>query len=278
MTVVRRWALPKGPSDRVALAVFSVGGIYLLWYELYIVLGTYQQEQKTPVTLHYAIAAFLAVNIYGNMFELITSDVAGSGSIFPSGPPLKGWRYCPVCVRNLPPRSHHCIKCNVCILKRDHHCWFAGYCIGYHNHRYYVALVIHIVIAAVYCDILNFSFVSSVKGEIGVWNMLSFLAPHVGWILGYCSGYTAFVTFMTTTGYLLTFLFLWLLYIQVVQIFGGQSRYERKKGIKRYHLGWKQNLIEVCGKNWYIIVLCPWLPSPLVGDGTEFREHVTKDI
>ena len=34
-----------------------------------------------------------------------------------------------------PPRTHHCGKCNLCVLKMDHHCPWLGTCVGLLNHK-----------------------------------------------------------------------------------------------------------------------------------------------
>lgn len=59
------------------------------------------------------------------------------------------WWWCTACQHKSPPRSHHCVVCNKCILKRDHHCYMTGVCIGYYNQRYFVVLSAYTALASV---------------------------------------------------------------------------------------------------------------------------------
>lgn len=45
---------------------------------------------------------------------------------------------CQICNNPKPPRCHHCLKCNLCILRYDHHSIFLGICVGINNHKYYI--------------------------------------------------------------------------------------------------------------------------------------------
>ncbi|CAB9513736.1 zinc finger [Seminavis robusta] len=68
-------------------------------------------------------------------------------TLFPSPEPS----YCDKCNITRPPRCHHCRVCNRCVLQFDHHCLCVNNCIGYNNYRYFLALLIHIVLACWYC-------------------------------------------------------------------------------------------------------------------------------
>lgn len=43
-------------------------------------------------------------------------------------------QYCNFCKGNKPPRSHHCRKCDRCVMKMDHHCPWINTCCGHINH------------------------------------------------------------------------------------------------------------------------------------------------
>lgn len=267
---LRRWSLPHTNNDRIALIVFILGGLHLLWYEIRLILPVYYEELTMKAYCHVIVAAMLAFNVYANMYMLATVDVTCSRRIFPSWMSI-GWRYCEKCQQNVPPRSHHCKLCDTCVMKRDHHCWFAGYCVGYHNHRYYCMMVIYIVITAIYCNVFNYQFVTDVKGELGVLNVLSFFGPPAFYLFGYYDLYTMYVTQMSMIGAMLLVLFSWMLQIQLAQINSGQTQYEKKKGIKKYNMGLMRNIVEILGSRWYLVWLSPWIPSPLPGNGIEFQ-------
>ncbi|XP_052788259.1 probable palmitoyltransferase ZDHHC24 [Mya arenaria] len=280
--VCLRLELPKTLLDALGQVVFIFGGALLLWYEVWHILPTYysdvgdhgnkESDRQSEIRIHYAVAVFFAVNVYGNYYKIVTTDTSQKRYMFTSGSLLPdGWRHCFECNLNLPPRSHHCKICDTCILKRDHHCWFTGCCIGYFNHRYYIAMVTHCILTALYCNIFNLDFVISVKGHLTLFNLLSYIGPHFGLIFGYYGFYDFFITTMTTVGTVLFFIFCNLLYIQLKQIYYGQTKYELKKNIKSYDLGLCYSLRECMGKRWYLILLFPWIPSPLPGSGNYYR-------
>ncbi|KAK7495495.1 hypothetical protein BaRGS_00013193 [Batillaria attramentaria] len=273
-----RWLKSRTNLEKVAMLVFLLGGIFLLWYELCHIASFNHDGWSMGYIFNVCLGIIFAVNIYGNWVMMMLSDPTGRDIVFPCGPTPPGWRYCDVCVANRPPRSHHCPVCKTCILKRDHHCWFAGTCVGHANHRYFFVLIVYIVVAGVYCNLYNWSFVWSVKGEFSLWTIVSFIAPHVSIVLGYESLYSFLITSLSTIGFSLTFLFSWLLQIQLAQVVHGQTRYERKKGIKEYDQGLWENLRQILGNRMFLVFLFPWIPSSVPGDGTKFYSHSQKVI
>ncbi|XP_033762827.1 probable palmitoyltransferase ZDHHC24 [Pecten maximus] len=258
--------------DSIAFNIFLVGGIFLLWYEAFFVLPSYEPDTVRYVWLHYIVAGWLAFSIYGNMYKLKTTDIAFRTRRDDYGIVNKprGWKYCRMCLMDTPARSHHCKVCKVCILKRDHHCWFAAGCIGYHNHRYYVVMVTYMVIAGLYCNLFNSDFVTSVTGGFSVMNVIWFLGPHVGWLLGYLNTYELFVYTLSSAGIIMTVLFIWLLVIQIMQIRSGQTKYEVKMEIHNYGMKQQWNVEEVFGEHSFLVFLSPFLNSALPGDGIVF--------
>lgn len=57
---------------------------------------------------------------------------------------IDDFRYCEICDRLKPPRTHHCRKCNMCIHRMDHHCIWIGNCVGYNNHKYFLLLLFYV--------------------------------------------------------------------------------------------------------------------------------------
>ncbi|XP_067673599.1 palmitoyltransferase ZDHHC6-like [Haliotis asinina] len=47
-------------------------------------------------------------------------------------------QYCDFCEGYKAPRSHHCRKCNRCVMKMDHHCPWINTCCGHFNHCNFV--------------------------------------------------------------------------------------------------------------------------------------------
>ncbi|PAA91932.1 hypothetical protein BOX15_Mlig030347g1, partial [Macrostomum lignano] len=54
-----------------------------------------------------------------------------------------GMEFCPKCNRERPVRSHHCSRCNCCVLEMDHHCPFVLNCIGEHNRWRFILLLFY---------------------------------------------------------------------------------------------------------------------------------------
>ena len=75
----------------------------------------------------------------------------------PEDPSLhKKLQYCPLCEGYKAPRSHHCARCNRCVLKMDHHCRkltlisILKYLKLYYNIYLYVYMYIIIYIEPIY--------------------------------------------------------------------------------------------------------------------------------
>ncbi|XP_055895954.1 probable palmitoyltransferase ZDHHC24 [Biomphalaria glabrata] len=264
--------LPRTRNDKLLFIVFWLGGLFTLYYECCLVLASYHDSWNGYVTFHVTFSAVLALYIYLYMFMLIRSDISTNSIIIKNGDLSEGWKYCQRCQRNAPPRSHHCKCCDLCILKRDHHCWFAGYCVGYSNHRYFICMAFYMSLAGIYANVYNWEFFLKVKGGLAWSTVPGLLAPHVGLIFGVYSWYEFFITLTTTVGALFTFLFVWLLAIQIIQFSTGQVKYERKNNIFDYATGYKNTFKEIFGSAGLWVFLIPFIPTKLPGDGTRFAK------
>ena len=105
-----------------------------------------------------------------------------------------------------PPRAHHCVFCDKCILKRDHHCPWIMNCVGYKNYKCFLMMLFWISISCLFimgtywmpfyyvmvnprtslirCYVVTLEYLVSIAMGIAIIYFLSF---HV-WII--CKGMT----------------------------------------------------------------------------------------
>ena len=268
----RHTFMPKRLGDRAAFIFFVCFLIAVINFELQTVLPLYHQKFSTWWCVHVFCSMFAAINVFTNLFFMMATDSTTGSASLPSV--LKsGWKYCPFCQLNSPPRSFHCHVCDTCILKRDHHCIFGGRCVGYKNYRYYIMMVVFLWLGAVYANVYHFEYVHDVAGGFKMATFFTMFMPFVMLILGYSSGYQFYVLFIAGVSVFSLLLFTGLLYLQARLIIKGQVTYERKRGITEYDLGLLENMKDILGEKWYIAWLSPFIPSPLPGDGVVFRRQ-----
>lgn len=94
------------------------------------------------------LICFMHFLIFLYEFYLIMNNYLTASFIGPGFVPLE-WhpelevdkqylQFCELCEGYKPPRSHHCRKCDRCVMKMDHHCPWINTCCGHFNHGYFV--------------------------------------------------------------------------------------------------------------------------------------------
>ncbi|KAK6633556.1 hypothetical protein RUM44_004163 [Polyplax serrata] len=58
-------------------------------------------------------------------------------------------QFCNICLGYKAPRSHHCKKCDRCVLKMDHHCPWINTCVGFKNHPNFILFIFFAVVACI---------------------------------------------------------------------------------------------------------------------------------
>ena len=255
--------IPKVKRDRLTLAIFLLGGPFAVWFEFFIVMPGYDFNSDL-VWAHKIFCAFTAVQVYWNLFYMLRTDTSMRSLhhrlVDIDKTVMKKCREC----EDVPPRSHHCKLCDICILKRDHHCWFAGYCVGYQNHRYYLMVIFYCWLAGVYATIYHCQFmIETLNFGLNLRSLTSLVAPHVVWVLGYYTLYEFFIAGILDVANYVEVLLSWLLIRQVLQIKNGQTAHERTTGDRQYQKGWRRNVEEILGRRWYLVWVAPCVPSDL---------------
>ncbi|VDN92646.1 unnamed protein product [Brugia pahangi] len=87
--------------------------------------------------------------------------------------------FCLYCKVIKPNRTHHCRRCNRCIIRMDHHCPIIGHCIHMHNHKFFLLFLFWSVILCVYAICITMPALSQRTTTV-IWSfteMLNALMP-----------------------------------------------------------------------------------------------------
>lgn len=63
-------------------------------------------------------------------------------------------QYCGTCEGFKAPRSHHCRKCDRCVIKMDHHCPWINHCVGWGNHAYFTCFLAFAVAGCIHATMI----------------------------------------------------------------------------------------------------------------------------
>ncbi|WKY16442.1 hypothetical protein Q1695_001243 [Nippostrongylus brasiliensis] len=104
-------------------------------------------------------------------------------------------RFCDICNRDAPIRSHHCPICKICVLRKDHHCFITGACVGLGNQRYFITFLfwacVGLILGARYTFL--YLYQTSTDGfPLGFAYCIGPLAV-VRWLVGYTNFLHAFI-------------------------------------------------------------------------------------
>ena len=181
-----------------------------------------------------------------------------------------GRKVCSKCNYICPPRSHHCIICDSCILKRDHHCFFMTVCVGYFNQKYFIMYCFYMLMGTFYGMALIVMYMK-ILFDVKFYGPQTFVLLLYDLLLMMWAGQYPgpkyiFLLFLMygclTAGLLAAGLWFW----QVQIVFTGQTTHEAQTGDKRYTKSRITNFLDVFGKFWILTFLLP-LPLPQISNG-----------
>jgi palmitoyltransferase len=187
---------------------------------------------------------------------------------------------CKKCNLYKPPRAHHCSKCDSCFLKMDHHCVWIDTCIGYHNYKAFLLFLVWLIIYSVYVILtllyeIIFTLDKNTSSKVNYIIVCGLFTPILifGCLL---LGYHIVLLLRNETTIENTALNDYIYNnVKRGEVFkeGPLTGYPDSKDrmfLNPYNLGWKDNLLEVFGENWYFWIL-PIHTSK--GDGIHFAKN-----
>lgn len=85
-------------------------------------------------------------------------------------PENKRRRYCLMCNIFKPERCHHCSACNRCVLNMDHHCPWINNCVGFWNRKFFLLLLIYVLITTYFVAIAcAYDWMKSIEWAVDVY-------------------------------------------------------------------------------------------------------------
>ncbi|PAA80911.1 hypothetical protein BOX15_Mlig020350g3, partial [Macrostomum lignano] len=181
----------------------------------------------------------------------------------------EGWRACPHCQRDAPPRSHHCKICGECVLRRDHHCYFTSCCIGHHNQKHFLVMCVYSTIGlsmGICLTSINLTDQFQLPGNlflpVTLWRLFSDYSYLVNVVL-VLSVYLQIGCLGVTCVYF---------FLETVLVLRGQTFFEMGCNLRRYNLGVWDNMRVALGDSWYhwpLLLLYP-IDSKQAADGAEW--------
>ncbi|XP_050432727.1 probable palmitoyltransferase ZDHHC24 [Adelges cooleyi] len=247
-----------------AFLPLSVLGYYSLNI-LYILPHLCESYLSIWYIIHVLPITFMVFNILTNYYAMIFVDSSVFGRVLHTPHnAITSSTYCDVCQCIMPPRCWHCEECNVCILTRDHHCMFSQTCVGHYNRRYFLWLLVYLVVSCWYeIILLGFYSYNEVTFQL---SDLQILSPSRVLIIYHSITKGQVFVFLLTVNMASVLFTTLLLIFHLEKVSGGLVAHD-KNSERKYNIGMIGNLKTVFGRQWFMTWISPFVESNLPHDG-----------
>lgn len=142
--------LPVRPGKILGnVFVLLVATVMTFIYYTYIILWGPRASESIGVMAMLVFFNLIFILLVWSFVQTMTTD-PGQVPVFwgfhLGDPEQKRRRYCLMCNIFKPERCHHCSVCNRCVLNMDHHCPWINNCVGFWNRKYFLLLLIYVLI------------------------------------------------------------------------------------------------------------------------------------
>ncbi|GLB35853.1 putative mediates the reversible addition of palmitate to target proteins, thereby regulating their membrane association and biological function [Lyophyllum shimeji] len=177
-------------------------------------------------------------------------------------------RYCRMCDKYKPPRTHHCRTCNRCVLRMDHHCPWINNCVGHYNYGYFLRFLFYVDVAC------SYHLAMLMRRVFESWDARYWDEPSSVELVFMILNFVACVPVLLAVG-AFSLYHLYCLLGNSTTVEGWEKdkvatmvRRGKLREVKfPYNLGWRRNVESVLGKN---PLLWCW-PNPAPGNGLKFE-------
>ncbi|XP_076440552.1 palmitoyltransferase ZDHHC21-like [Babylonia areolata] len=130
-------------SGMIQLGCVLAYWVYGTLCTLYIILLPQYHDGRIPFAL---VLGYMFISVMC-LLALVKASITNPGRIpLASEEPsadTSDWTFCHTCLRKRPPRSHHCRRCQQCVMRMDHHCPWINNCVGEENHSSFLLLLFY---------------------------------------------------------------------------------------------------------------------------------------
>ena len=147
------------------LLIFIIFVILSIEYYCYVFQIMIKSMNQKNLNLIVTLLSIFQVLLLLRLMAFVSTMVTNPGEIplywgfYIGDDDYKRKRYCLICNAFKPERSHHCSVCNICVLNMDHHCPWVDNCIGFYNRKFFMQLLLFVVLLTIYVDISEFYFI-----------------------------------------------------------------------------------------------------------------------